>query len=121
MGPTNRTAAESRHLAAVSGLGCVVCRNLGLHDPAAHHEAITSPHHIVEGHKRLGHFFVLPLCHFHHQGGLGFHFIGRRSWEMRFGTQAELLRQTYELLGAEMPDEVKEWLDTVRTGNRLVP
>jgi RecA-dependent nuclease len=43
-------------------LGCVCCAWLDL--PYIAQEC----HHIVEGNRRLGHWFTLPLCRGHHQG-----------------------------------------------------
>lgn len=43
-------------------LGCVYCAWLGIAYVAQ------ECHHIVEGNRRLGHWFTLPLCRGHHQG-----------------------------------------------------
>lgn len=43
-------------------LGCVYCAHLGLVCIAQ------ECHHIVEGNRRLGDWFTLPLCRGHHQG-----------------------------------------------------
>jgi hypothetical protein len=53
------TAAERAHMARVKELPCCVCIAGKQVDP-------TEVHHIVEGNRRLGHFYVLPLCTYHH-------------------------------------------------------
>lgn len=89
--------AEMRHLDAVAALPCIVCVNEGLGDTPA------LVHHVRAGHRRRNHFEVIPLCPTHHQyGGLGVAIhAGRKSFEARYGTEAELLAQTRELLNGE--------------------
>jgi len=31
------------------------------------------------------------ICHTHHQGLQGIHYLGNKEWEKKFGTQEELL------------------------------
>jgi len=42
------------------------------------------------------HLRVLPLCHVHHQGpkGIDGKRMGKRVWEMKYGTEEELLLKT---------------------------
>lgn len=94
------TVAESRHMAAVASLGCIVCRTQrwGITPPE-----LTAVHHITEGRglsQRTTHFEVIPLCAQHHQTGghgVAIH-AGERVWEARFGTERLLLAATYLLL-----------------------
>lgn len=58
-GMKKATKAELAHLARVKEMPCLVCAKGKQIDP-------TEVHHIVVGSRRLGHFFVLPLCTFHH-------------------------------------------------------
>jgi len=41
---------------------------------------------------------MIPLCHTHHQGKLGIHTIGKKTWEARYGTQRELHQRLKEEL-----------------------
>lgn len=116
MGPSKSTAAERQHMARLVELGCVVCRSLGQHDPTAHHPAITSPHHIVEGGKRKGHMFTIPLCHRHHQDHphVPSRHPNKAAFEEAFGIEADLLRSTYTLLGYDPPEDVAQWIRVQR-------
>lgn len=87
------TKAEKEHLAAVASLGCIIC------------ESPAEVHHITGAGMglRSSHFETIPLCPFHHRhGGFGecVH-NGTRSFERKYGTQHELLKQTLTLLGIE--------------------
>ena len=52
--------ADKRRFDALTQMGCVACRKLGLW-------RIPEIHHIVDGY-RLGHEHTLPLCPWHHRG-----------------------------------------------------
>lgn len=89
---TYKTKAEQKHLSRVAALGCIVCRQLGCPDSPA------GIHHIRTGQgagQRADHFHVIPLCSAHHQtGGYGVAYhAGPQAWEMKYGTEAELLVQ----------------------------
>lgn len=54
----------------VAGLGCILCRHLGLGQTPA------SLHHVREGQgmsQRASDWLVVGLCHEHHQGKTGIH------------------------------------------------
>ncbi|MEE4247361.1 MAG: Ref family recombination enhancement nuclease [Kangiellaceae bacterium] len=93
----NPTKAEKTHMDAVRALGCIVCRIEygGYRDAAIHH---------CDGKTKPGaHMKVLPLCYEHHQGGSDSPpFISRHPYKARFeaayGTEAELMERTAELL-----------------------
>lgn len=53
---------EAQRIADMMKLGCVACAHLQLPVPAI------ECHHILDGHRRLGHWFTIPLCRGHHQG-----------------------------------------------------
>ena len=95
--------ADSLHLSHVAALGCIVCRNQNLGETPA------EIHHIRTGQgtsQRADHRKSIPLCHMHHRNGgygVAIH-AGRRAWEMKHGTEAELLVQVLYLLG-EPADE----------------
>ena len=88
--------AEREHLNKVAELGCIVCRNEGFLDSPA------EIHHIGNGatSKKSSHYESIPLCHCHHRTGghgLAVH-AGKKTWEAKFGTEKELLKQTLELI-----------------------
>ncbi len=86
------TKKEKEHMSRVAEMGCIVCVNLGLGETPA------TIHHIGNGTmaKRASNYEVIPLCHFHHQGGNIGEAVhsGRKSFETNFGTERELLEQT---------------------------
>ena len=59
-------------------------------------------HHIVQGNRRLGHLFTLPLCPPHHQGDgravPSVHFT-KRTFVQRYGSELELLAELQVELG----------------------
>lgn len=88
----SKTKAERRHMDLVASLGCVVCRNLGYGPSPA------QLHHIRTGKgmgQRSGHKEVLPLCPRHHLATYptGYH-ASPRVWQLKYGSEKELLEQT---------------------------
>ena len=89
--------AERKHLTAVAELGCIVCYNMGYPDSPA------CIHHIRAGQgmsQRASHYETIPLCPTHHQHGghgVAIH-AGQKAWELKFGTERELLEQVQNLL-----------------------
>lgn len=82
-----RTKEEKDHLSLVASLHCCVC---GAHPPS-------SCHHIRDGlgiAQRAADEDTIPLCHYHHQGAEGFHTLGKRAWEAKYGSQRDLLADT---------------------------
>lgn len=76
------TAAESRYLARVASLGCVLCKVLSLPQ-----EGRTFVHHIKEGTgigERSEHWLTVALCHEHHQGASGIHGLGTKGFYTRY-------------------------------------
>jgi hypothetical protein len=62
-------------------------------------------HHIIEGGKRKGHYFTLPLCVPHHRGrsdGSVLPYVSRHPYKARFeaayGSEDELLEYVKGLL-----------------------
>lgn len=37
---------------------------------------------------------TIPLCTYHHRGEEGFHTLGKRAWEAKYGRQRDLLEDT---------------------------
>lgn len=58
------TPEEKRRMSAILTLGCAAC----VQEPPGWPAARPDVHHIVEGNRRLGHLYTLPLCKGHHQG-----------------------------------------------------
>ena len=90
------TKDEARHLFLVREMGCIVCRKFGKSTPGV-------PHHIDGKTKPGAHFTTINLCQNHHQTSdsvnkpplwISRHGDGRRAFENRYGTEAELLRET---------------------------
>lgn len=80
---------NANHLQKVRELGCIICKS-----PA-------SAHHIRNGQgmgQKASDYETIPLCHYHHQGKEGIHVCGTKVWQMRFGTELELLEKTRDLL-----------------------
>lgn len=87
---------ERKHYEKLSQIGCIVCRNLGFgySAPEIHHLRAN------QGHKRAHWTLAYPLCANHHRiGGWGtaFH-AGAKEFQRKFGTEAELLEKTLNLL-----------------------
>jgi len=80
-------------MAAISDLGCIVCRNQGRgYVPAA-------VHHLLSGGVRIGHLHTIPLCDpGHHQNaprasGEWSRHPDKSRFEAAYGTEEELLLQ----------------------------
>lgn len=91
------TNEERKHLSAVAGLGCQICRRNGYDDTPA------EIHHIRTGTgagRRASHFDTIGLCPLHHRlGNDALHVMGRRRWEGHHGiTELELLAEVKALL-----------------------
>lgn len=99
--------AEIERFAKLYALGCVVSRvYYGRWEPA-------DIHHLVEGRKRLGHQFTIPLSPWFHRGvpadldmrpseatekygpSLA---LNKRAFVAKYGTERELLEQTNKLI-----------------------
>lgn len=57
------TRAESLRIGRMKELGCCACIVYGIPN-----DRFIECHHIVEGNKRLGHLYTIPLCAGHHRG-----------------------------------------------------
>ncbi|HHT7559290.1 Ref family recombination enhancement nuclease [Raoultella ornithinolytica] len=94
----NNSKKDKAHFARLVELGCIVCKlHLGVYSPP-------EIHHIRAGcgiGQRSDNSRAIPLCHAHHRTGgysVAIH-AGRKSWEEKFGTEAELLNQVLQELG----------------------
>lgn len=96
-------AADRAHLSRVAALGCVVV----FPDSGERCCSLAEIHHPRAGQgmgQRAEHSQAIPLCFAHHsaQSPLPFgHAIhkGQKSFEATYGTEAEMLARTRELLG----------------------
>lgn len=81
-----------RHMNRVREIPCLICEKCGLGDSPA------EAHHIGDGAERSD-FLTIPLCPTHHRGALGFHGLGEREFNRKYGTtEIELLAETIERL-----------------------
>lgn len=88
-------------MAAITGLGCVVCRRQGRgYVPGA-------VHHLLDGGIRIGHLATICLCDpGHHQhaprgsGEVSRH-PDRTAFEARYGTELDLLSWSRRAIGWE--------------------
>lgn len=91
------SAAGKRHMGRVAGIGCILCRHLGMGESPA------EVHHIREGQggaQRASDFLTVPLCPEHHRGSSGIHGLGVRGFVTRYRLQElDLLAMTIEALG----------------------
>jgi hypothetical protein len=88
------TKAEKEYMGKVAALGCIICKY-----PAEVHHA-TGLQYRAHG-KKASCYDTIPLCATHHRlGGFGVAVhAGVKTWEKTYGTQAELIKQTREMLG----------------------
>jgi hypothetical protein len=85
------TAAEKRHMDKVVKLPCIVgpdeCNYAPYYRSTLHHCGTGAG-------GRKNHKKVLPLCCRHHTGDLGINGgLSRREWEVRYGTEEQLLKK----------------------------
>ena len=92
------TADEKRHLAAVAGMGCIVCSHChGVNDSPA------VVHHVRFNHGwgRSGHTMTIPVCPEHHDGKTGIHSMGRAEFEILHGySEIDLLAIVQDRIAA---------------------
>jgi hypothetical protein len=88
------TLEEKSWMAFIKEFGCIACLmdDRGYVEPAVHH--------IIDGQRRLGHLFTLPLCQpGHHMDG-GPKMISRHPYKARFeaeyGSEMDLLKTLRE-------------------------
>lgn len=97
--------AERAHLSQIAEQGCVLCLHLGYGRTPA------EIHHLRSGMgmgQRNNNMNVIPLCPEHHRGNTGFHGLGRRAFERKYGvTELDLLEMSNEHQMA-MAKQIKE-------------
>lgn len=95
------TKSEQRRYRALKELGCIACRINGNYGVPA------EIYHLVEGNKRLGNDYTIPLCGFHHRGAAENSIerlkgpslaINKRAFVEEYGSERELLAVVNHLL-----------------------
>ena len=82
-GMPKATPAELEYLARVKQLPCCLCVGDEQRTP-------TEGHHLKLGNQRIGHFYVIPVCQWHH----------RRIFMQQYKqAEPQLLANTHETLG----------------------
>ena len=80
----SKSKEEQDHLNWLASRGCCICN------------APANIHHIREFGESRDHFKTIPLCHFHHQGSEGIHYLGKREWRKRYGHENDYLKDLNE-------------------------
>jgi len=85
---------EREHYQKMASIGCILCAHLG------YTESPAELHHIRNGSTRRSDAPIIPLCPNHHRFPPdGFHHLGRKAFERKFGlTQEHLLQMALEKL-----------------------
>jgi len=55
------TKYEAERTEAMVRLGCVACARIGIVN-------VAEVHHLLDGYRRMGHWYSIPLCPGHHRG-----------------------------------------------------
>lgn len=90
----SKTLAEKLHMRKVAELGCIACKKLGYEGTPA------ELHHIPSGAMGLksDNYSVIGLCPRHHRTSNESYHLSPMWFTEQFGTQSELLAETYEWL-----------------------
>ena len=86
--------ANKTRFANISELGCIICSQ-----PCEIHHCKGHIFGSGTGLKSEDKF-TIGLCPDHHRGANGFHQIGKKTWEEKYGTQSDLLAATNNILEA---------------------
>ena len=110
-----RTAEEKRLEKKLADIGCICCLNKGWYNSAmqaSEGQRFISMHHVAGRTQMWAHAKQLPLCQFHHQTPapeeapadlFPLHGGSISAWEKTNGTQEDLLKQVYLLIGENRP------------------
>lgn len=95
---------ESQYLGKVADIGCIICYKNGYSGTPA------EIHHIrglgLGMGVRNSHDNVIPLCPEHHRGSTGYHGLGRKAFERKYGVTEQELQQLVEgLLNEEAHED----------------
>ena len=99
------TKEDKRRFELLPQIGCICCKAYGIHNEWV------QIHHIVDGNKRLGHQFTLPLCYWHHSSHppegmtreqaekiVGPPLTSKKKFNEVFGGEMELLKYVNKML-----------------------
>lgn len=93
------TKAERQHLNAVVEIGCILCARLDTPGTPA------EIHHLRDGQgmgQRAPYTDTIGLCAFYHRGPGGYHGMGKRAFEARYGvTERELLSDVRRIMALD--------------------
>jgi len=96
LGLTWVNKADKERYHKLADLGCIVCLHNGIYTPPAIHH--------TDGRTKPGaNKKTIGLCGAHHQTGgegVAFHATGRKTWEAKYGKEADLLAETNRLINA---------------------
>jgi len=88
---TPKAERNFAHMAKVKNMDCII------YNGECYGE--TEVHHCFTGSGgRKNDSKVLPLCFNHHRHVDGIHSIGRKKWQEKYGSEAELLQKTQQLM-----------------------
>lgn len=102
--PPPNKAERERITRMKAEIGCICCiLSLGIRSRC------DEVHHIISGNKRMGHWYTLPLCRQHHQGGeAGIQWTsvaqGSKAFTRAHGTQIDLWLKIQHMLN--LPDDL---------------
>lgn len=85
----------------IAGLSCAACYKEGAFTPAGIHHIRSLGGPAGVSNRGHGAFLVLPLCPYHHQGGMSIHKTPEK-FKMLYGSEAELLNETLKRLAKEL-------------------
>lgn len=97
------TVAESRWMSRVQACGCIVCRlYMGVETPA-------EIHHLYGKTAEDCHFWILPLCYWHHRSGRYDDMVVSRhpnkaAFEDCYGSELYLVTKVIEFIDFEIPE-----------------
>lgn len=94
---SKKTSLERAYHDYLAERDCVACGDSPVH---IHHIRSFDGQNMGIG-KRASHFLAIPLCPDCHQGHDGIHH-GKKIFEMRYGTEVDLLIKTLELTWEDM-------------------
>lgn len=105
------TKDEQRRFDLLPQVGCICCKAYGIHNE---HVQI---HHIVEGNRRLGHRYTLPLCYYHHEN-VPPEGMSREEAEAQVGPSLKSKKRFNEVFGGELQllEYVDSMLETIEGG-----
>lgn len=96
------TKEDKRRFSLLPAVGCICCKAYRVHNEWV------QIHHIVEGNRRLGHQYTIPLCFWHHEGvpAAG---MTREQTEALIGPSLKSKKRFNEIFGGEM--ELLKWVN----------